>query len=170
MCDSGRVCRGACRVGDVRGGGVRAVCAHGSAPVGADLPAGLLTDGQRKSVEPMAARLGEDSNRQALADFITTSPWDPAHIRAQPAWRMDEATAAEAWSDVRWSETPIRQLTGRPGLRRHGVTQGRSTGGCPCRRPGIPPHRRHAGPFGRRVHAGRLNTPRGSCLALTTWL
>ncbi|MER5700119.1 transposase, partial [Streptomyces mirabilis] len=27
---------------------------------------GLLTDGQRKSVEPMAARLGEDGNRQAL--------------------------------------------------------------------------------------------------------
>lgn len=26
---------------------------------------GLLTDGQRKSVEPMAARLGEDGNRQA---------------------------------------------------------------------------------------------------------
>ncbi|MFJ3973530.1 transposase [Streptomyces parvus] len=26
---------------------------------------GLLTDGQRKSVEPMAARLGKDGNRQA---------------------------------------------------------------------------------------------------------
>jgi SRSO17 transposase len=52
---------------------------------------GLLTDGQRKSVEPMAARLGEDGNRQVLANFITTSPWDPAHIRAQLAWRMEEA-------------------------------------------------------------------------------
>ncbi|CAM5240976.1 transposase [Streptomyces hirsutus] len=52
---------------------------------------GLLTDGTRKSVEPMAARLGEDGNRQALAHFITTSPWDPAHIRARPAWRMEEA-------------------------------------------------------------------------------
>lgn len=28
---------------------------------------GLLLDGRRKSVEPMAARLGEDGNRQALA-------------------------------------------------------------------------------------------------------
>ena len=52
---------------------------------------GLLTDGKRKSVEPMAARLGEDGNRQALAHFITTSPWDPAHIRARLAWRMEAA-------------------------------------------------------------------------------
>jgi SRSO17 transposase len=57
---------------------------------------GLLTDGQRKSVEPMAARLGEDGNRQALANFITTSPWDPAHIRAQLAWRMEGAIGPEA--------------------------------------------------------------------------
>ncbi|MFW6725229.1 IS701 family transposase [Streptomyces sp. MAR4 CNY-716] len=52
---------------------------------------GLMTDGKRKSVEPMAARLGEDGNRQALAHFITTSPWDPAHIRARLAWRMEAA-------------------------------------------------------------------------------
>ncbi|MFJ9482228.1 IS701 family transposase [Streptomyces mirabilis] len=57
---------------------------------------GLLTDGQRKSVEPMAARLGEDGNRQALANFITTSPWDPAHIRAQLAWRMEKVIGPEA--------------------------------------------------------------------------
>ncbi|MFF0630853.1 IS701 family transposase [Streptomyces sp. NPDC004296] len=52
---------------------------------------GLLTDGQRKSVEPMAMRLGEDGNRQALAHFITTSPWDPAHVRARLAWKMEAA-------------------------------------------------------------------------------
>ncbi|WP_077057479.1 IS701 family transposase [Streptomyces sp. MP131-18] len=52
---------------------------------------GLLLDGQRKSVEPMAARLGEDGNRQALAHFITTSPWDPAHVRARLAWKMAAA-------------------------------------------------------------------------------
>ena len=57
---------------------------------------GLLTDGQRKSVEPMAARLGEDGNRQALANFVTTSPWDPAHVRARLAWRMEEAIGPEA--------------------------------------------------------------------------
>lgn len=49
---------------------------------------GLLLDGGRKSVEPMAARLGEDGNRQALAHFVTSSPWDAAHVRARLAWRM----------------------------------------------------------------------------------
>ncbi|MFE1409180.1 IS701 family transposase [Streptomyces sp. NPDC058770] len=51
---------------------------------------GLLLDGRRKSVEPMAARLGKDGNRQALAHFITTSPWDAAHVRARIAWRMQQ--------------------------------------------------------------------------------
>lgn len=49
---------------------------------------GLLLDGGRKSVEPMAARRGEDGNRQALAHFVTSSPWDAAHVRARLAWRM----------------------------------------------------------------------------------
>jgi SRSO17 transposase len=57
---------------------------------------GLLLDGRRKSVEPMAARLGEDGNRQALAHFITSSPWDPAHVRARLAWRMQDAIGVEA--------------------------------------------------------------------------
>lgn len=57
---------------------------------------GLLTDGKRKSVEPMAARLGADGNGQALANFISTSPWDPAHIRAQLAWRMEAAIRPKA--------------------------------------------------------------------------
>jgi SRSO17 transposase len=49
---------------------------------------GLLLDGRRKSAEPMAARLGEDGNRQALAHFVTSSPWDWARVRARLAWRM----------------------------------------------------------------------------------
>jgi SRSO17 transposase len=57
---------------------------------------GLLLEGRRKSVEPMAARLGEDGNRQALAHFITSSPWDAAHVRARLAWRMHEAIGPEA--------------------------------------------------------------------------
>ncbi|WP_443044341.1 IS701 family transposase [Streptomyces sp. NBC_00353] len=57
---------------------------------------GLLLEGRRKSVEPMAARLGEDGNRQALAHFVTTSPWDPAHVRARLAWRMHDVIGAEA--------------------------------------------------------------------------
>ncbi|MGH9448950.1 MAG: transposase, partial [Terriglobia bacterium] len=34
---------------------------------------GLLTPGQRKSIGPMAARLGVDS--QSLQQFVTDSPW-----------------------------------------------------------------------------------------------
>nr|WP_234379814.1 transposase [Streptomyces caniscabiei] len=44
----------------------------------------------------MASRLGEDGNRQALAHFITSSPWDPAYVRARLAWRMHEAIGPEA--------------------------------------------------------------------------
>ena len=54
-------------------------------------PRGLLTEGRRTSVEPMAARLGEDGNRQALAHFVTARPWDPAHARARLAWMMEAA-------------------------------------------------------------------------------
>jgi hypothetical protein len=35
---------------------------------------GLLTDGQRKSMQPMAARLGADHQR--LQQFVTSSSWD----------------------------------------------------------------------------------------------
>lgn len=36
----------------------------------------------------MVARLGKDGNRQALANFVTTSPWDAAHVRSRLSWRM----------------------------------------------------------------------------------
>ena len=84
---------------------------------------GLLTDGQRKSVEPMAARLGEDGNRQALANFITTSPWDPSHIRAKLAWKMEAAIRPTALvfddtgflKDGNASACVSRQYTGTAG-------------------------------------------------------
>src|SRR5713226_3415932 len=40
---------------------------------------GLLTDGRRKSMQPMAARLGVDHQR--LQQFITSSTWDYAAVR-----------------------------------------------------------------------------------------
>src|SRR5260370_6927245 len=42
---------------------------------------GLLMPGQRKSIEPMAARLGLDPQR--LQQFITDSPW-----AEQQLWRL----------------------------------------------------------------------------------
>jgi SRSO17 transposase len=44
---------------------------------------GLLTDGQRKSMVPMAERLGVDHQR--LQQFITSSTWDYAGVRANVA-------------------------------------------------------------------------------------
>lgn len=84
---------------------------------------GLLLDGRRKSVEPMAARLGVDGNRQALAHFITSSPWDPAHVRARLARRMHKAIGPEALiiddtgflEDGEASACVSRQYTGTAG-------------------------------------------------------
>jgi len=44
---------------------------------------GLLTDGQRKSMVPMAARLGADHQR--LQQFIKSSTWDYAAVRRNVA-------------------------------------------------------------------------------------
>jgi SRSO17 transposase len=44
---------------------------------------GLLTDGRRKSMVPMAARLGADHQR--LQQFITSSTWDYAGVRRNVA-------------------------------------------------------------------------------------
>jgi len=44
---------------------------------------GLLADGRRKSMEPMAARLGVDHQR--LQQFITSSTWDYAGVRRNVA-------------------------------------------------------------------------------------
>ena len=44
---------------------------------------GLLTDGQRKSMQPMAVRLGVDHQR--LQQFITSSTWDYAAVRRNVA-------------------------------------------------------------------------------------
>jgi hypothetical protein len=49
---------------------------------------GLLTDGARKSMQPMAARLRVD--HQGLQQFITSSTWDHNQVRANVAtWAAD---------------------------------------------------------------------------------
>src|SRR3954454_9174666 len=44
---------------------------------------GLMTDGKRKSIQPMAARLGVDN--QQLQQFITLSLWHYAEVRKRVA-------------------------------------------------------------------------------------
>lgn len=58
---------------------------------------GLLLDGERKSIEPMANRL-PDGNVQAMQQFIGQSPWDHVPIRRRLAERMcRELVPAHAW-------------------------------------------------------------------------
>jgi SRSO17 transposase len=55
---------------------------------------GLLTDGQRKSMQPMAARLGVD--HQQLQQFITSSTWDYAAVRRNVARDFAASQPVEA--------------------------------------------------------------------------
>jgi SRSO17 transposase len=66
---------------------------------------GLLLDGKRKSIQPMAARLaaadadgaGVRDLEQALQQFVNQSPWDPVAVRQRLAQRMTAAIGPAAW-------------------------------------------------------------------------
>ena len=55
---------------------------------------GLLLDGKRKSMQPMAQRLGVDHQR--LQQFVTTSTWDHAEVRRRLAVWAGEFVDPEA--------------------------------------------------------------------------
>ena len=56
---------------------------------------GLMLDGRRKSMQPMAARLGVDHQR--LQQFITNSPWDVVPVRRTLARLAIQAIEPQAW-------------------------------------------------------------------------
>jgi SRSO17 transposase len=56
---------------------------------------GLLLDGQRKSMQPMAERLGVD--HQGLQQFVTSSTWDYEKVRANVARWGVEAIGPHAY-------------------------------------------------------------------------
>jgi SRSO17 transposase len=56
---------------------------------------GLLLDGKRKSMQPMAARLGVD--HQQLQQFVTSSTWDYVEVRKRVARWLDEFIEPEAY-------------------------------------------------------------------------
>ena len=65
---------------------------------------GLLLDGKRKSIQPMATRLarGDPATdayalEQALQQFVNQSPWDPVPVRRRLAERMTAAIQPTAW-------------------------------------------------------------------------
>ncbi len=88
---------------------------------------GLLLDGKRKSIQPMAARLARGDPaadayalEQALQQFVNQSPWDPVPVRRRLARRMTTAIQPAAWV--------IDDTAFRP--------PARWTGGCFCPNPG----------------------------------
>jgi SRSO17 transposase len=57
---------------------------------------GLMLDGKRKSIEPMAARL-EDGDEQCLQQFVNQSPWRCEPVRRRLALRMCAEIGPQAW-------------------------------------------------------------------------
>ncbi|WP_250038492.1 IS701 family transposase [Paractinoplanes maris] len=56
---------------------------------------GLMLDGQRKSMQPMAARLGVD--HQQLQQFLTSSTWDVTGVRRRVAMSAVEVVSPTVW-------------------------------------------------------------------------
>src|SRR4051795_3264763 len=56
---------------------------------------GLLLDGRRKSMQPMAARLGVDE--QGLQQFVSSSTWAVEPVRERLARRAVRVIAPDAW-------------------------------------------------------------------------
>ena len=56
---------------------------------------GLMLDGKRKSMQPMAARLGVD--HQQLQQFVTSSTWDHVGVRKRIARWADEFIDPDAY-------------------------------------------------------------------------
>jgi SRSO17 transposase len=80
---------------------------------------GLLLDGKRKSIQPMATRLARgdpqadaDALEQALQQFVNQSPWDPVPVRRRLAQRMTTTIGPDAW---------VIDDTGFPKFGRHSV-------------------------------------------------
>ena len=57
---------------------------------------GLMLDGKRKSIEPMAARL-EDGDEQCLQQFVNQSPWRWEPVRERLAVGMSAVIEPAAW-------------------------------------------------------------------------
>src|SRR3954467_14385308 len=114
---------------------------------------GLMLDGKRKSMQPMAARLGVDHQR--LQQFVTSSTWDHVGVRARIARWADEFIDPDAYviddtgfpKDGADSPGVARMYSGtlgkvgncQIGVSVHAVTDWasrRSTGDCSCRNHG----------------------------------
>src|SRR4051794_11871453 len=82
---------------------------------------GLMLDGRRKSMQPMAERLGVDHQR--LQQFVTSSTWDVTGVRRRVATVAIELVGPQVWvvddtgfpKDGKASACVARQYTGTLG-------------------------------------------------------
>src|SRR4029453_737910 len=79
---------------------------------------GLLLAGDRKSIEPMAARLVEDDSkieamRQRLEECVLVSPWDPKELFSRVAVKL--------WHELPNLEVFVIDDTGLPKKGKHSV-------------------------------------------------
>ncbi|MGH2985217.1 MAG: IS701 family transposase [Solirubrobacterales bacterium] len=72
---------------------------------------GLMLEGRRKSIEPIAARV-PDGDEQCLQQFVNQSPWEEDEVRRRLAERISAEIAPEAW---------VIDDTGFPKFGRHSV-------------------------------------------------
>jgi SRSO17 transposase len=87
---------------------------------------GLMLDGRRKSMQPMAGRVGVD--HQQLQQFVTSSTWDYAGVRRRVARWADEFIAPQAY--VAGDTGFPKDGSGSPGVaRQYSGTLGK-TGNC----------------------------------------
>jgi len=80
---------------------------------------GLMLDGRRKSIEPIAARL-QDGDEQCLQQFVNQSPWVWEPVRRRLARKLSDAIEPGAW---------IVDDTGFPKFGRHSVGVARQYSG-----------------------------------------
>ena len=80
---------------------------------------GLMLDGKRKSIEPMAARLA-DGDEQCLQQFVNQSPWEWTPVRRALARRMSSEIAPAGW---------VIDDTGFPKFGKHSVGVARQYSG-----------------------------------------
>src|SRR3954468_17779484 len=93
---------------------------------GATYVRGLLLDGRRKSMQPMAERLGVD--HQGLLQFVSSSTWAVEPVRRRLAARAVEGIAPVAWvvDDTGF----VKDGTASPGVaRQYSGTMGK-VGNC----------------------------------------
>jgi SRSO17 transposase len=58
---------------------------------------GLVEAGNRKSLEPMVARLDGQADYQSMQQFLTDSPWDPVLVVKAVAERVAPEIGVEGW-------------------------------------------------------------------------